>query len=182
MAPKAPSILSLGAAGLYAVVLCTCLFAALTAGQNRQPFAHARTWVMVALMFGVLALMRIVNAEDMLRNILRDLLRSEGGYAGRRDVQRIFVIAAMIGFAGLFLFGLWKQWRAAHGRRNVALFAAYAAVAIMLFVMALRIISLHQVDWVLYGPAKLNWFLDIGASLAVLAASIVYVRLVKRRP
>jgi hypothetical protein len=177
-----PSILSLSAVGLYTLILGACLFAAVTAGQYRQPFAHSRTWVMIAILFGVLALMRIVNAEDVLRDLLREVLRAEGGYAGRRDFQRTVLIVVIIAFIGLFLFGLWRQWRAAHGRRNMALFAAYAAVAIMLFLMALRIISLHQVDWILYGPTKLNWLVDIGSSLTVLAAAVFYVRLVKRRP
>jgi hypothetical protein len=178
----APSILSLSAAGLYTLVLGVCLFAATTAGRHRQPFAHIRTWVLIAVIFGVLALMRIGGTEEVLRTILRDELRIEGGYAARRAWQRPAVLALTVTFAGLFLWGLLQQYRAAHGRRNVALFAAFAAVGMLMFLMALRIVSLHQVDMLLYGPIKLNWIVDIGSSVSVMAAAVLYTRYVQRRP
>lgn len=181
MTSTGPSILSLSAAGLYVVVLGLCLFAAVTAQQYRQPFAHIRTWVVIALLFGCLALMRIGNIEELLRIMLRNELRDDGDYAGRRTVQQPLVVAAMMVFAGLFLWGLWRQWRAAHGRRNMALFVAVAAVGAMMFVIALRIVSFHSTDYVLYGPAKLNWILDIGSSLTVLATAGYYVRRVRSR-
>lgn len=182
MGSAAPSILSLTAASLYTVILAVCLFAAMSAHRQRQPVAHSRTWVLIAMFFGALALMRIAGAEDWLRGVLRAELRSEGRYNDRRELQRQLVIALMLVFAGLFLWALQIKYRAAHGRRNVAQFVALAAVAMMLFLMALRIVSLHQIDMVLYGPAKLNWIVDIGSSLTVMVAAGLYVRVVSRRP
>lgn len=182
MATAAPSILSLMAAGLYTVIVAVCLYAATVARRSSQPRAHYWIWGLIGLGFGAFALLRIVGAEEMLRMMLRDQLSSDGIYATRRSIQRPVVIVLMLMFTASMLWGLMQQYRAAmHGRRNTALFIALAAVATMLFVMGLRIISLHQVDWVLYGPAKLNWFLDIGASLTVAAAAVYYVRLVWRR-
>jgi hypothetical protein len=68
---------------------------------------------------------------------------------------------------GLLALGMWVQWRAAHGRRNMALFVAFAALATMVMLLGLRTVSLHQIDVLLYGPTKLNWVIDIGASLTV---------------
>jgi hypothetical protein len=178
----APSILSLGAAGLYALVLAACLLAAATAGRQRQPFAHQRTWVLVGLAFGAFALMRIAGFEEILRNLLRSELRLEGGYDQRRALQRPLAFGVIVVVSGLFAWGLWHQWRAAQGRRNMALFVAFAAFTTMVMLLGLRIVSLHQIDVLLYGPAKLNWVIDIGASLTVLAAAGFYIRLVSRRP
>jgi hypothetical protein len=52
----------------------------------------------------------------------------------------------------------------------------------MVMLLGLRIVSLHQIDVLLYGPAKLNWVIDIGASLTVLTAAGFYIRLVSHRP
>jgi hypothetical protein len=52
----------------------------------------------------------------------------------------------------------------------------------MLFLVILRVISLHMIDRLLFGPLKLNWIGDIGASLVVLGAAIYYMKLVRERP
>lgn len=182
MPAAAPSILSLAAAGLYALVLGLCLLAAAAAASQRQPFAHRRTWVLIAFAFGLFALLRIAGFEEMVREMLRSELRVEGGYDQRRALQRplAFLVSAVVGL--MFAWGLWRQWRAAHGRRNMALFVAFAALATMVMLLGLRLVSLHQIDVLLYGPAKLNWVIDIGASVTVLAAAAFYIRLVRRRP
>lgn len=182
MTSAAPSILSLIAAGLYTVILALCLYAAMVARRYSQPPAHFWIWGLIGLIFCAFALLRVVGAEELLRMMLRNQLLNDGIYDARRSFQRPLVNVLMVMFAALMIWGLVQQYRAAvHGRRNMALFIALAAMATMLFLMGLRIVSLHQVDWVLYGPAKLNWFLDIGASLTVAAAAGYYVRLVWRR-
>ncbi len=76
-----------------------------------------------------------------------------------------------------------QRWaRNIRGRRNVARLAGVLASAAMVCLMALRIASLHMTDALLYGPAKLNWVIDIGVSLVVLIAAIYYVQLVRARP
>jgi O-antigen ligase len=182
MPSAAPSILSLGAAALYIVILAVCLLAAATARRQRQPFAHRRTWVVVGLVFGALALMRVAGFEELVRELFRSELRLEGGYDQRRALQRPLAIAIIAIVSACFAWGLWAQWRASQGRRNMALFVAFAALATMVMLVGLRILSLHQIDVLLYGPAKLNWVIDTGASLAVLAAAVFYIRLVSRRP
>jgi hypothetical protein len=175
-------MLSLSAAGLYAVVLAACLWAAATAGKYRQPRAHRRMWVGIALVFAVLALLRIGGIEEVLRETFRGELRAEGSYDKRRALQTPLALGVIFSLTGLFVWSLWRQWRATSGRRNFALLVANAALVTMVMLLCLRIVSLHQIDMLLYGPSKLNWVLDIGASLCVMAAAVLYRRYVRQRP
>lgn len=176
-----PSIFSLGAAGLYFVVLLACLLAAMTAGRQRQPGAHRRMWTVIAFAFGAFALIRIGGFEEQLRDFLRAELRTGGAYDERRTIQRYVAFGVIAAVGGLFLWELFRQSRGLRGRRNIALFAAFAALAMMVMLIGLRIVSLHQIDVLLYGSAKLNWIIDIGATLTVLASAALYVWLVSRR-
>lgn len=56
------------------------------------------------------------------------------------------------------------------------------SVVAMVMLLSLRIISMHQIDQLLYGPIKLNWLIDIGASLLAMGAEAIYIRVVIRRP
>jgi len=177
-----PSALSLSASGLYGIVMLACLAAAATALRQRQVSGHLRTWLMLALFFGVLIALRLVNAEEWLRAILRDYLRISGHYSDRRSLQAPLV-AAILTIAGAGAMIALQRWaRNIRGRRNVARLAGVLASAAMVCLMALRIASLHMTDALLYGPAKLNWVIDIGVSLVVLIAAIYYVQLVRARP
>lgn len=181
MASEYPSLLSLSAAVVYLVIVAACLFAARTAFRFRQPPAHWKIWVAIALVFALLAGLRAMGAEEALRDALRDTLRSGGLYAQRRDIQLpIAVIAVLSGTAlGALVLGLLS--RRLRGMREFTLFGATAAVMGMALLMTLRIISLHQIDVLLYGPLKLNWVGDIGISLTVLAMAALYVRRVRMR-
>ena len=174
--------LSLAAAALYALVALAAMVACGTAAKNGQPGWNRNVWFALAMMFVALVVWRGLGIEDALREWMRGQLRAEGSYSGRYLVQGIIVsiVAAMALFGGL-----WAARRSAgllRGRRNIATVAALAAGAAMAVLIALRLISLHLIDGALYGPLKLNWFGDIGSSLAVLIAAIYYVRLVRARP
>ena len=177
-----PSTFSLAASGLYGIVMLACLAAAATALRQRQVSGHLRTWSMLVLFFAVLITLRLVNAEEWLRAILRDYLRISGHYGDRRSLQAPLV-AAILAIAGVgAMFALQRWARNLRGRRNVARLAGVLAAAAMVCLMALRIASLHMIDALLYGPPKLNWVIDIGVSLVVLVAAIYYVQLVRARP
>jgi UDP-N-acetylmuramyl pentapeptide phosphotransferase/UDP-N-acetylglucosamine-1-phosphate transferase len=176
MVHVAPSMLSLVAAAAYVAVAVACLLGATLARRHRQPPAHWRTWIVIALVFLLLAAMRGSGLEELIRQSLRDLLRLEGVYYERRSYQRWLAVAVILGISGLFAAGLWWQLRKTRARRSTALLAAQASTLVMVMLVSLRIVSLHQVDQLLYGPIKLNWFADLGASLATFAAAVIYVR------
>jgi hypothetical protein len=177
-----PSMLSLVAAGLYAVIIVACCVAAVTALRLRQLPQHWRVWAMIALVFVVLAAFRLFGIEEILREALRDLLRADASYAGRRALQRPLAAAALCGIGLVAAFMLWRDYRRVKGRRNTALKVAKVCAMAMVLLMMLRVISLHQIDSLLYGPLKLNWVIDIGASALVLGSAALYVRLVRQRP
>ncbi|MDZ4275523.1 MAG: hypothetical protein U0995_05760 [Erythrobacter sp.] len=177
-----PSTFSLAASGLYGIVMLACFAAAATARRQRQVSGHLRTWLMLAMFFAVLIALRLVNAEEWLRAILRDYLRISGHYGDRRSLQSplAVVILTIAGVGAMFAVQRWA--RNLRGRRNMARLAGVLAAAAMVCLMALRIASLHMIDALFYGPLKLNWVIDIGGSLVVLVAAIYYVQLVHTRP
>lgn len=182
MVQAAPSILSLNAAGVYLIVMAGCLAAAITAARSRQPAAHWRMWSAIALVFALLAAMRFIGFEEVVRDAFRDLLRVEGAYTERRSLQRPLSAAVIFGISGLFVWGLWRQSRGVQGRRNLALLVAQASTVGMVMLAGLRIVSLHELDALLYGPLKLNWIADMGASVITAVAAVTYIRLVRRQP
>lgn len=133
------------------------------------------------MFFTTLLILRVFGIEDALREMLRDWMRDEGSYSGRREIQSM-LIAGALPICGAV--GFWLAYRATRnlrGRRNIALVAAIASSAAMVFLVMLRLVSLHAVDKALYGPLKLNWIVDTGSSIAVLIAAVIYVRMVRAR-
>lgn len=175
-------MLSLIAAAFYGVVVASCLLALTVAITRRQPRWHVLGWSALALLFVVLAAMRVFVVEELLREVLRLLLRAEGTYDDRGTLQApvfavLFISAAAIG--GFLTFHIARTIR---GRRNIATMAAITSGGLLVFLLMLRIVSLHSADQLLYGPMKLNWFTDLGSSTVVLATAVYYWRVVTGRP
>jgi hypothetical protein len=179
--PLGHSILNLAASGIYGCVVMMCLAAALTAHRSRQMPRHVWTWLLLALFFAALVALRLFEVEEAVRDSLRAAMRAEGSYDQRRDIQRPIVAAIIVLACASTLGLLYRTTRIVRGRRNVARVAALVAALAMLVLMTLRMISLHAIDALLYGPVKLNWVIDLGASLAVLGAAAYYTRLVRRQ-
>ena len=122
--------------------------------------------------FALLLAMRVTGLEDTLRASARAVLRAEGAFDGRRDFQRILVASLVMIGGGL---GLWLVYKAARGSRrkiDVVVKAALGAGLVMGGLIALRFVSLHAVDRLLYGALKLNWVTDVGASCTILVAAL----------
>ena len=174
-------MLSLIAAGLYAVAVCAVICAAIIAHSWRQSSGHARGWLVLAVLFGGLVVMRLMDAEQLLAQDLRNWLRSAGAYADRRSLQgplaAIILAIAAIAALGWFV----RNARQARGQCAVALAAAQMAGMAMVCLIALRLVSFHPVDALLYGPLKLNWFADLGLTLIVVISALIYVRALWQR-
>ncbi len=170
-----PSVLSLAAAGLYAIVVIACLIALARTRRIGHPVWHARSWAVLALLFIFLLSMRVTGIEETLRDSVRAVLRAEGAFEERRDFQRIVVGALfLIGAAG----GFWLFYKASKGakqRLDRVVQVAVGAGLVMGGLIALRLVSLHSIDRLLYGALKLNWVTDIGTSLTILGAGAYYV-------
>ena len=104
-----PSVLSLLGSGLYLLVVLVCLVAASAAVRGRQLAAHWRSWAMVAVLFGLFALLRIYNVEEAVKGSLREYFRADGSYADRRAVQAPLV-AVLLAIFGAVAFALIYRW------------------------------------------------------------------------
>jgi len=180
--PITASPLSLMAAGLYGLVVIATGIGAGVAGRQRQKLWHRCSWLLLATLFILLSLSRMFEVEDLLRDYLREAFRSAGTYDNRREIQRplVAIAIAAVGFGG-FLWS-YRIITTIKGRRDLAVTAALAGGFSMLFLSALRIISLHPIDALLYGPAKLNWLGDIGLSCVVAGAALYYTRVTLSSP
>jgi len=174
-----PSSLDLAAVTFYTVVTVFCGWALWTAQPLREPKWHRIAWFALAILFAVMAGSRILGVEEMIRDTLRTAMREEGRYADRRQIQAVVVSTAILSIAAVAAFWAWRTGRHLRGRRNQTIIVAMAAGASLVVLMSLRIVSLHAIDRLLYGPIKLNWVADVGASLVVAIAAIVYVKRVR---
>lgn len=176
-----PSLLSLAASAFYILVAAACIGSAVTARQYRQPPRFGHTWLLLVVLFVALAAMRLTGAEEGIRDVVREAMRQGGDYADRRGLQ-VPVIGALILLVGTGgLLWIYRITRHPQGKRAAARIVAVTSAIVLLFLVGLRLFSLHSIDALLYGPLKLNWVIDIGASLAVMLAALRYVQLVRAR-
>ncbi|WP_252258963.1 heme-copper oxidase family protein [Erythrobacter aurantius] len=176
-----PSTLSLIAAAFYALVLAASLLACRTGQVQRQHGWQVASWAAVAVFFLVLIVSRIFNVEEALRADLREWLQLQDLREGRRSYQGVIIAIVLALFAALGLYTAYHVSRRMSGRRNIAVAVAIASCGVMVAVIAMRSISLHAMDTLLYGPLKLNWTGDLGASAVVLGAAVYYTLLLKGR-
>lgn len=162
------SFSQIGAANLVGILvyLATSLAAIATALRVPKSVLHGRaTWLAVAALFFGLALFRLGNGEDVIRQALRGYLLVENEYSSRRTFQAVAVLVCL-GLAGLL--GLWAIFRFAHWPRwRIVIAASLGALALF---YCLRIISLHSVDRLLYaslGPLHLNHLLELLPIIAI---------------
>lgn len=172
------STLSIMASALYVLVVFATGVGAGVANSCKQQAWHWRSWLLLACFFMLLTASRLLDVEETLRDNLRSMLRADAAYDNRRDFQRplvagLVVIAAMVGF--WWTFGIAGRIT---GRRNITVMVALISGAFMILLIAMRMISLHLIDALLYGPFKLNWVADVGLSLIVIGAAIYYIRVV----
>jgi hypothetical protein len=136
----------------------------------------------LAVLFAVLIASRTFGIEEALRDASREALQSSGSYSDRRSVQSMIAAFVLVIAGSLAIWLLVRASRVLRRRRDIAVIVALASGGGMLFLITLRMISLHAIDRALYGALKLNWFGDLGATALVLAAAIYYAWVVRLRP
>lgn len=176
------STISYLASVLYLLVATTCLHAGWTADKFRQAPSQRHIWLLVAGLFVLLMLARLFAVEESIRDSLRSAMRASGNYSERRELQAPIISGLLVIGTGAGAFLVYRWGRMLRGRRNYMVFVSVLAAFAMVSLIALRLTSLHLVDALLYGALKLNWVIDVGSSLAIMAAAINYVRLVRARP
>lgn len=175
------SILGLSVSGLYFLVSLACLGAAFSGVSQRQPAAHVRVWVLSSLLFFAVLASRAFGIEDTLRQEFRFAMRVNEAYEFRREVQRPIASVVIMVFSSVAFLAVYRFARGGSGKRNLAVSFAGISALVMLGLVAVRVVSLHQIDEMLYGTLKLNWVTDFGASIAVLGSALYYVDLLRPR-
>ena len=169
------SLMSQVAVIAYCLVILACIAAMRVAGQHPDRRSDMAHWLAAAAVFAGLAMFRIGQMEDRLREFTRAWTRAEGDYAMRSALQvPLVVLIAVAGLGMVFLFiRLWRRERP-RSRARLVLLSRFALLGLgPLF--ALRLVSLHQVDYVLYsGPLRLNWLIEGAIFLAVGGCAALY--------
>lgn len=160
----------------YSIVALLGLAAAFAALKAKRPKADLLTWVFCAILFAAFIVMRWHGLEENWRDALRDYASSAGVYEGRREWQALLAAIAIVAGAALMVWGF-LRWRAAlRSRQRIAIFTARFLMAAFIPLYALRLISLHLTDVLLYrGPLRLNWLLEGALTLGIGAAAIMYL-------
>jgi len=166
---------------MYVGVALACLWAGRRHSGSRSNRSGASFWFLAAAVFLAMTALRLFAAEDLARDQLRQVLDQENAREWRRAIQIPLAVSLGVIAAGLLI---WMAKKLHHlrerPRSRLRLIAGMAMVA-MAGLIALRIVSLHYTDWLLFsgliGPIRLNWIIDVGASLSVLICAILHSRL-----
>lgn len=171
-----PTTYSMIGAGIYLGVCALSIAAALVSTADRNSRNQRIGWVLIGVLFAILAASRIFMLEEHLRGVLRSMLRANSEYGMRRMFQLPVTILVLI--VGALIAGATVHWerKRAGDRRSRLLSWAWMASGIMMLLLAARIVSFHTLDMIL-GTFRLNWIIDIGSSLAVGILALAYMRM-----
>ncbi|APE27343.1 hypothetical protein [Aurantiacibacter gangjinensis] len=120
----------------------------------------------------------MIDGEDRIRDALRAWAYAADIYQGREGLQTVFVLLFVV-TAVLALAMVWRLWRRKRHSPDQAL-PCLANCALLGFapLYALRIVSLHVTDMLLYtGPIRLNWVIDLSLTGISLACALLFLRL-----
>lgn len=160
--------LGLTACVVYLFVSAACALAARHSRTSQSRFF----WIFVAIFFSALAVVRGTGIEAYVTDGLRHWLYAEGAYEDRRDIQRPLAAGAVVGISGILFLLYLKRPSPRAGLREWSKFWGVVGTIMMCGVIAMRLISFHDLDRLLYGPVRMNWILDIGSSAIVTWAAL----------
>jgi hypothetical protein len=165
-------------AGYFAVAL-----AALWAGRRERRGAKSNPnlwpafWFLTAALFALMAIGRVVDFGGLATKLGRTEAREHGWYFQRQHVQKI-IVASLAGLWFIFVaVALWRVW----DRRRRYLPMAVITVSLMCYA-AVRVVSLHQIDTVLYRRSIAGARIDAAVELLGLAVAFAATFFTSRSP
>lgn len=165
VASYAASLLDFAAAGS-----CAILSIGPRKTASKAPFG--KVWLFAAVAFAGFGVLGLSGLETALQDALRNQLLLDGDYAVRREFQTPATVVALLAIAASFGLVFWRLHSEPQQQRFAPHRVAILAVMAIAGVSVLRLISLHAVDALLYGPLKLNWAVELGAPVFAIAASL----------
>lgn len=176
------SVMNLAAIAMYSATGFACALALRACRTIYRGDAPERVWTAALAMMIALSLARLAGMEDRARDALRVLARGSDHYAERAAMQVpiLVIVAALVAVAAFLLWRKWRSFSPGSSRRMAV--AAQACLLGFAAIYAVRIVSLHAVDAVLYsGPFRLNYVIEAGLCAVLAASAVMFDRRRKRR-
>ncbi len=170
--------MNLLALALYLLACGMAARAHMTARKTSRAPLERVGWAAVALGFLLVGIIRLTGAEDAIRVKVRMAMRASGEYAGRAQLQSTLVSLGLV--LGVAIIGwVWWRWsRRPAGRGEWLTRIGLLAIGGYVPLYALRLISLHNIDKLLYlGPVHPNWLIDGALAATACLSAFLYVRL-----
>ena len=167
---------------VYALVALACLAAMRAAAPQSDRRGDLYHWLACAGVFVGLLALRLWQVEDRLRDAVRVWARGTGEYQSRAELQLpVALLMAALGLAIVYVFiRLWRERRP--GSRARLVLSSRFAVLGLLPLFGLRLVSLHQIDQVLYaGPLRINWMIEGVICIVVSGCAALYFLRIRGR-
>jgi hypothetical protein len=155
----------------WAVVLGYLLAAAFCVLWARPPGPGRRLPLAIASLMLLLACNKQLDLQSLFTQIARDVLKSEGWYQDRRELQVLFIVTVAVTMALALAAAVWIQ----RHRWQESGLALLGLICLSGFILV-RAASFHNVDHGLsqaVGGLKLNAVLELGGIAMVLGGAIV---------
>ena len=161
---------------IYMMVVFLCLLAAIASLVAARPARHTGSWLACSAAFGLLIALRLLMVEERVQAALRLASRKAGEYGVRHELQIPLVAVTLFATVILLLLAVRRLRRRHAGPRNRIVLAALFTTACYVPLHAVRIISWHETDRILYhGAFHLNWVIDFGLALIVGGLAVAYM-------
>lgn len=161
---------------ILAYVLATffCFLASQLANKSRY-IKSSKFWLIMSLLVLMLGLNKFLFFENCITITLSNLAKTNGWYDLRRGIQAEFIIIVLFLIIGALL-GFISQLKGA----EKSLYAAIIFLVMLLILVMLRIISLHQIDALLYPDLPvlgigLNWVIELTFSLGIAICALICI-------
>lgn len=176
-------MLTLLVAIAYALTLLAGSRAFRAAQASGRGPRDGHAWLIILILLVVLYLVRAAGLEVQLRSGLRDLAHELGRYESRRAWQALTAVLLLFVAAAASAWAFLHWQRAATSPSLRLLRIAQAAIGGFGLLYALRLLSLHMIDAVLYfGPVHPNWLLEAGLLATIAAAALRYTAHCRKVP
>ncbi|HEX5395760.1 MAG TPA: hypothetical protein VFX74_01595, partial [Candidatus Limnocylindria bacterium] len=148
-------------------------YAAWRASRGRSPAVVPLFWCACAVFLLILGVSREIDLANRIADEGRHIFRMEGWYPDRRPVQRAAILAILgtsgvVGTIGCALI-IWRRWP--------QLLLGFVAVVLLGTFLAVRTVSLHDIDALLYRRSfeqvQYNAIFELGATAFVGLAALL---------
>lgn len=165
----------------WVVIVGYALAAMLCYMASRRLASHSYTsknqvnyWRILALLLLLLGLNKFLYVENCITQWFSLLAHNNGWYEARRGLQAEFILIGMFILLSLLAAAIYML-----NGLSKALQSAVAAFVLLLLLVAVRTISLHQIDALIFTDILgigfgINWIIELACNLWIGLSACVY--------